>query len=384
MQKHKKLEIWAELLNMEPITVKLEQVYLDPNNPRLETPGKERIRDDRITEKGVQESCLQEIRKQGITDLTESIKTSGFWTVDRIVLRRLDSNKYVKYVVIEGNRRVAALQTLKESHENGKTTLESEIYKGIVEFEALLYKGKNRDIAWIIQGFRHTPGIKSWERYPKAKFLADFEKESKKTLKEIGSIFGIKPAKEVTHLIRSYYAFEQAKSDEDYGDMLNSNKFGHFDEIILEKDEIKEWMGWDDKQRKFTKTNNLKKYLSWAIPEDEGAKPKIDISPTTRDVLPKLIRPENKSLLEKFESGKIDLRQCEAELLKEESKREVIDIADIIEKLEEMKRTINTLPVPQLQLAKTEDEKKQKNYLCKLLKELAGIITRQIKNLKEG
>lgn len=277
-----------------------------------------------------------------------------------------------------------ALQTLKESYERGRIPdLERKIYDGILEFEALVYRGSNTNIAWIIQGFRHTPGTKPWERYPQAKFFSDFEKESQKTPQEIASIFGIKPAKKVTHFIRSYYAFEQAKKDEDYGDMLDPDKFGHFDEIILAKDELKEWMGWDDTQRKFTKPNTLKKYLSWAIPE-EGEKPKIDISATTRDVLPKLIQPENKRLFEKFEKGELNIDQCEEELLKEETKREVIDISDVIKILEEMKRMISTLPIPQLQRAKSGEEKKQKIQLIKLLEELSEILRLQIKNLKKS
>ena len=36
MGKTKKDEIWKELSNMKSVKVKLEQLYLDPNNPRLE------------------------------------------------------------------------------------------------------------------------------------------------------------------------------------------------------------------------------------------------------------------------------------------------------------------------------------------------------------
>jgi len=380
MQKPKNTEIWAELSNMEPKKVKLEQIYLDPNNPRFEAPGKERVYDERIIEKEIQQECLQKMREIGITDLTESIKTSGFWTVDRVVLRPLDTEQYV---VVEGNRRITALKTLLNSHKKGTITLPRHILNGIEEFEVLIYKGNNPEIAWIIQGFRHTPGIKSWERYPKAKFLAGFEKETGKSLSEIASIFGIKPVKKITHLIRSYYAFEQARNDDEYGDMLGPNKFGHFDEIIMEKDSLQKWMGWNDDQREFTRTDNLKKYLSWAIPEEEGMKPKIDISPATRDTLSKLVQPENKKLLDKFEEDKLDIRQCRDELLKEETKREKIDISDIIENLQEMERMINTLPIPQLQLAKSKEEKSQKEKLCKILEDLNNILKLQIKNLKK-
>ena len=377
MSKKKEKEIWAEMLNMKPQTIKLDQIYLDPNNPRLAFPDKEIISDDRIAETEIQLHYMQQMRdKIGITDLTESIRTSGFSTVDRVVLRPLNSRKFV---VVEGNRRIAALKTLISAHKKGNIELPKEIKKRIEKFEALVYTGYNSGIAWIIQGFRHTPGIKPWERYPKAKFLADFKEDSKKTFAKIASIFGMNRG-DVTHLIRSFFAFEQAKDDEDYGDILEPEKFGHFDEIILKVGDLKKWMDWDEKQMKFKELNNLKKYLSWATARD-GEKPKIDISATTRKTIPKLIKSENSKLLEKFESGEYDINLCADELLKEETKREILNISDILKNLQETKNLIMTLPIPQLQLAKSKDDKDQKDQLYDLLTDIVKIAKRQLKNL---
>lgn len=372
MPKRKKSEIWMELLNMERIKVRLEQLYLDPNNPRFETPGKEKVPENRISEKTVQEHWLQVIHKEGIQDLTESIRTSGFWTVDRIVLRVLAPNKYV---VVEGNRRTAALKTLLNAHQAGKINLPQTILKSICEFEALLYKGENPDIAWIVQGFRHTPGIKAWERYPKAKFLAEIEKSSSRKPQEIAQIFGITPAKGVTHLIRSYYGFEDAKNDEEYGDILEPNKFGMFDEVIFPKAQIKEWLGWSDQKRKFTNKENLRKILSWM-----GEK-KIDISPTTRDTLQKLVQPEYREIMDRFENGELDIRECKDQITKDETLRATLHLPDVISSLKKIKNMINTLPVPSIQRVKAGEEKAQKQEIIKLLKELSEIISLQIKNL---
>ncbi|HEX7320183.1 MAG TPA: ParB/Srx family N-terminal domain-containing protein [bacterium] len=377
MPRNKETTIYAELLNMKVERVKIEQIYLDPNNPRLEIPGKEKILDSRIVEPNIQNEYMSQIKSKGIVDLTESISTSGFWIVDRIVLRPLVADKYV---VVEGNRRVAALKTLKENHEKGIKTLAKQIIGGIEKFEALKYTGSNPDIAWIIQGFRHTPGIKSWERYPKAKFFADFEKASSKELQDIASLFGIKPAKELTHLIRSYYAFEQAKQDDEYGDMLTPDKFGHFDEIIMVKEGLKIWLGWDDTSRKFTKTDNLRKYLSWATSQ-EDVKPRIDISPTTRDTLAKLVQPEYKKLFDKFSNGELNLIQCANELHQEETKRMPIDITDIIKHLRDAEQVINTLPIPKLQSPKSKEERLQRVNLVEILRKMINTSRLQINNL---
>lgn len=373
------VEIWEEFVNVEPHSVQLSQILLDPNNPRLQTPDKQKIPDNRIGEQRIQDSCLKELKVEGIKDLTESIRNSGFWTIDRIVLRSIRGDKFV---VIEGNRRIAALKTLEESHLKGRVTLPAKVYEGIKEFEALIYRGNNPDISWIIQGFRHSPGIMSWEDYPKAMFLAKFEKESKKSPTEIASILGYKTPT-VTHLMRSYYGFEDAKKDEEYGDELSPEKFGHFSEIIFKKDSLQTWLGWDDKKREFTNKRNLKQYLSWAtIPYEDTKRPRIEISPTTRDVLSTIVQEKYQKILERFENGKIkDLEEAEKELSEEEEKRAPIDIPRIIEEFNYAKKVAETLPIPRLQLAKEDEDRIQKENLLKIMEDLKKILELQIKNL---
>uniref|UniRef100_A0A7C3US71 ParB/Sulfiredoxin domain-containing protein n=1 Tax=candidate division WOR-3 bacterium TaxID=2052148 RepID=A0A7C3US71_UNCW3 len=384
MQKQEKLKVSEELANLKPIRVTLDQVFLDPNNPRLAAPGKEKVPDSRITEESVQNRCLEEMRKiVGIDDLRESIKTSGFWTVDRVVLRELKPNQYV---VVEGNRRIAALKTLKQSYENGTTPeLDSKILKGIEKFEALLYKGANPDIGWIIQGFRHTPGIEPWKKYPTAKFLVEFVKTSGKSITEIALIFPSIGRSTIGLLIRSYYGFEQAKEDEDFGDRLDPEKFGLFSEIIFKKPNLRDWLEWDERTRRFKNEEGLKKFLSWTTSEKKQ-KPKLTISPQTRDLLSELVKPENKELFERFEREveevkpeDFDIGKYYKEIFKEKEKRLPIDIPEIIRNLKEMEKQISILPIAHVQLEAT---KEQRTEILKILERLMTFIQRQIKNLK--
>jgi hypothetical protein len=376
------VEIWEEFINVEPHTIQLSQIFLDPNNPRLQTPDKPKISDNRIGEQRIQDSCLKELREEGIKDLTESIRNSGFWTVDRIVLRPLKDDKFV---VIEGNRRIAALKTLEESHSKGRVTLPAKVYEGIEKFEALVYRGNSPDISWIIQGFRHSPGIMSWDAYPQAMFLAKFEKERKKSPTEIASILGYKTPT-VTHLMRSYYGFEDAKKDKEYGDGLSPEKFGHFSEIIFERESLQLWLGWDDTKREFTNKKNLKLYLKWATtPFEDTKKPRIDVSPTTRDVLSQIVLNKNQKILEKFENGKIrDLTEAKEELNKEEERRAPIDIQTIIEEFTYAKKVAEVLPIPRLQLVREGEDKTQKENLLKIMEDLKKILELQIENLRQS
>lgn len=366
------IEIYLEFLNLEPKKVKLSQVFLDPNNPRIQKPKRQKTEERRIMDDGVQGRCLEDITDEGIENLIASIKISGFWTTDRVVLRPLDSNNYV---VVEGNRRIASLKTLSKQHIAGETDLPEMLLNGILEFESLIYNGKNPDIAWIIQGFRHGSGIKEWEDFPTSVFLATIQKETKSPTNDIASTLAMNRG-EVNKFIRSYYAFQQAKEDDDYGDKITTDDFGHFHRVILASDKNKEWTGWNDKKLRFTKTGNLKKYLKWATSK------RITISPRTRDTLAKLVQPENKELLEKFDSGEKEIENCEEELREEEKRLEPIDVSNNIRHLKKVKNLVDTLPIPKLQQAKTNDEKKQKRELLDILKNLVESIRLQIKNLE--
>lgn len=367
MLKNKKNEIWCELLKMKSIKVKLEQVYLDPNNPRIEVPMKEKVPENRIYEVGIQEDCLEKLKEMGLSDLIGSISNSGFSTVDRVVLRDL---KNEKYVVVEGNRRVATLKNLVESHRKGYLTLLEEIKKGILEFEALLYTGKNPDIAWIIQGFRHTPGIKSWDDYPKAKFIATFEKESGKSPQEIASIFGMKK-REVGNLIQWYYGFEQAAHDEEFGDVIDTRDFGLFKEVIFKRKPTKDWLGWNDEERKFKEEDNLKHFLSWV---EEN---KIDDSPSSRDTLAKIVQPENEELLKELDEGRLHIKEYADRISEKERAIPTIEPYKILENLKNTRVLLSTLPIPLLKM-----EKQSKMKILQLLEELYSILRDQIKNLK--
>lgn len=377
MGRIKKEDIWKELSNMKGIKVNLEQLYLDPNNPRLEASNSERITDKRAVEEGIQNRLIERIKTEvKVGDLIDSIRTCGFATVDRIVLRTI---KPKQYIVVEGNRRVTALKILSKKHEEGSISLSSNILKGIEHFEALLYQGSNKDIAWVIQGLRHATGIKKWEDYPKAKWITRIF-EAGASAQEIASRFGMKPQAEVSRLIRAYYGFEQAKTNVDYGEDLKQEKFGMFTEVVFAKPQIKDWLGWDESKKRFKETDNLNKFVSWIVP-DENDKTKIDISITTRDTLSKLVLPENKKLFDEFEDDKIGIVECSEQISTEEMQISV-DLSNNIKSLEKMKGMLIKLPIAKMQLAKNKDEKEQKNRIIELLEELDQVVKRQLKNLK--
>jgi len=370
-------EIWEAMRKTRAVKVRLEQVYLDPNNPRLEVLKTEPIPDDRLTEPAIQQECLEQLKSLGIKDLMESVRRSGFCTIDRVVLRPLDGDKYI---VVEGNRRVAALQTLLDEYKKGRIpTLPEGILNGILEFEALVYEGERRDIAWIVQGFRHAPeAIMQWDDFSKAKFFAELEMKGR-TATEIGRMFAVKPRADVSRLIRSYYGFQQARETEDYGDQLIPAKhFSFLTQIVFAKPALRdEWLRWDEGEKRFKNIENLNRFVLWIV---NG---KIDISTTTRDYLPELLlQPEHKDILEAFEREKdLKIHECR-EKMAEAKPKPPPDIPGILGSLKRMKDEIDMLPLtPIKRLGKTPEENEQKAQILALLNELAQALKAQIRML---
>lgn len=372
--------IWEELQKMEPKQVKIGQLYLDPNNPRLAIIKKEPMSVERVIEEGIQIRVLEDLKKHpriGIADLLESIVANGFSTINRVVLKPLNEDKYV---VVEGNRRVAALKILTKQQKNGYRTLPENILNGILEFEALVYTGDNPNIAWIVQGVGHTPGVKQWERLPTAKFYADLEKKGINP-QEIASMFGPKP-REVTNLIRAYYGFRQAEEDEDYGSEIDpAEHLGFFDEIIFVKEQLKNWVGWDERERKFRNTEVLKNYLRLILARTKDGRRVIDISPTTRKTLPKLVtEPKYSELFERLLEGELTIHDCAKTTdAIEKGPKPPITIGEILEGLKATKEQISTLPIPDIKrLGRTEEEREQKREILNVMIELFETLKIQI------
>ena len=373
-------EIWEELQKMEPKEVRIEHIYLDPNNPRLAIIKKESVSAKRMIEEGIQTRVLEDLRKHpkiGIADLLESIASNGFSTINRVVLKPLNGDKYV---VVEGNRRVAALKILAEQHKNGYRTLPENILNGILEFQALVYTGDNPNIAWIVQGVGHTPGVKQWERFPTAKFYADLEKVGINS-QEIASMFGPEP-KEVSALIRAYYGFCQAEEDEDYGAEIDPAKhLGFFDEIIFVKEQLKNWLGWNEHDRQFKNSEALKNYLSLILATTKDGRSVIDISPTTRKTLPKLVSdPKYTELFDRLLEADLTIHDCaKAVDAIEKGPKPPITTAEILENLKAMKDWVSTLPMPDIKrLKRTEEEREAKKEILNLLTELLETLKIQI------
>lgn len=259
---------------LEEIEVRIDDLFLDPNNPRFadlhDRVGA--VPPERITESGVQEKALERILDERfeVNQLKDSIRTIGFLTIDRLVVTPLPQPG--KHLVIEGNRRIGAIKSLIQDYKNGEVDLPTDILESITKFLVLVLNEsdptKREHLARILQGVRHVSGIRPWGPYQQAQIVA-MMLEDGRDQSEICEVLGL-PKKRVNILRRCFYGLNQMRKDDDYGEEAKPSLFSHFDEIF-KTPKVRDWLEWDDEKNSFQNEESRKLLYSWvAGAEDEN------------------------------------------------------------------------------------------------------------------
>lgn len=176
----------------------------------------------------------------------------------------------------------------------------------------------------------------------------NFYEKKKMGFREISRLLSGIKSTEVGVMVRSYYGYKQALSDEEY--VVRPEKFSMFSEAVFKKQSLKDWLGWKNSNMLFNNNDNFKKFLSWITPDENG---KVKLTALeARDILSKLVLDENKSVLEKFENDEITIHQARTEIDKKETKEEVekesIDVKSVLHEIDRLYKRLSTLPMPQI------------------------------------
>jgi hypothetical protein len=284
---------------LTPIAVQLDDLLLDPNNPRFSELGEELnpVPEVRFADERVQANTFEKMKNPifDVGELRDTIKTIGFLPMDRIVVREWKGphDGHKKYVVVEGNRRVAALRWLKDLHDIGKETFEEQKLKNITEFEALLLMTELAPATamLILPGLRHVSGVKEWGAYQKAKAVHALRK-SGMSPQDAAQSLGLS-TRAANAAYRCFLALEQMKADEEFGERAEPRMYSYFEEIF-KRPNVRNWLNWSDEQEQFTGIDRVRELYSWMVPEGESdnATPKLPEAKSVRE-LSQIIADEN-------------------------------------------------------------------------------------------
>ncbi len=181
----------------------IDELYLDPKNPRL---GRHYI-----NEHSSQKEILEIMKDWVLDELAISyLESGGFWTHEALLVVKEELDGKQRLVVMEGNRRLAALIYLWRAIDGEGV---SESWYSLVEnpdvpegfFEKLFSKipyilVDTRQEVEAFLGFRHVTGIKQWATEQKAQYIAKLIDEQGMSYEEVMRKIGSK-----TPTVRQHY-----------------------------------------------------------------------------------------------------------------------------------------------------------------------------------
>lgn len=197
----------------ESILISVDNLILDSHNPRLSLESGLKTDVEIIAELFVSEN---------LTELLQSISASGYINIEPLVA--FVDKKHETYVVLEGNRRLAAiklfrntdLRTRVSKQLNHQIALPKISNKNLATMEEVsVHLVPNRESVRTFIGFKHINGPSKWNSFSMANYVAKWHKDEKISAQEIANKIGDKSST-VKKMIVAIYIIEQAEKENIY------------------------------------------------------------------------------------------------------------------------------------------------------------------------
>jgi ParB-like nuclease domain len=254
---------------MQSKSISLSDLLLDPNNYRLqEQDSFALIESDRFHLERVQSGTLTRLRRESIKPLRDSIFSNGFLEIERIVVTPYEHAEG-KYLVIEGNRRIAALLQLRDEHEAGINVPQS-VVSVFDAAPCLLVESSGQEAFFreAIMGIRHVGGIKEWGGFQRAKLISDLQDTHFLDSASVAQRLGLS-VQEVNRRYRAFRALQQMKEDEIYSEYATAGMYPIFHEAVS-LPIVREWLDWNSDENEFQNAEHLEIFYQLISPRNVG------------------------------------------------------------------------------------------------------------------
>lgn len=187
--------------------IKRQDLAFDRANPRLVGYG---IQPNTSDEEVIKTLWVE----MAVDEVAMSIAASGFWPQEPLIV----ALEQGRWVVIEGNRRLAAVRVLTEpalATELG-TNLGSNLSEAVLAtLEELPVIKSTREDSWRYLGFRHVNGPARWGSYAKAEYIRKVRLEYDVPLADIARTIGDRH-RTVQRLYRALMVLDEATAESVY------------------------------------------------------------------------------------------------------------------------------------------------------------------------
>ena len=151
--------------------VEIGNLFLDVRNPRLGSH-------DASTQDEILDLL---VREMSVDEVAFSIAENGFYTAERLMVIPRETGPAGTYTVVEGNRRLAAVQILLDDGKRRRTratdlpVISAERRLELQTLPTSIFSSRQQ--IWPFLGFKHVNGPREWDAFAKAEFVAMVHEE---------------------------------------------------------------------------------------------------------------------------------------------------------------------------------------------------------------
>lgn len=289
------------------LNIKFENLLLDPENPRLPQT---------VQGKSQKEIIYALYKFFDTEELAYSMVENGYFDEEPLVAvpenlptefeqlsyeelkqnkdyNDLINNPSTKFIVLEGNRRLSTIKLLLDDILRNDLKIKTfptptaEIIDDLKSLPVIIYPKRSEVLPYL--GVRHISGIKKWEPYAKARYVANMVKQGF-TIDDIQKQVGDR-SNSARKIYLSYQLIETMKDEYDTDTTKAENLFSYL-LLAIGQGGVKEFIGLDKKLQNVDldnpipsdKLDNLKNLFSWMFGEED----KMPVIQESRDITAKL------------------------------------------------------------------------------------------------
>jgi hypothetical protein len=191
--------------------------------------------------------------------------------MERIIVAPYDTNPD-KYLVIEGNRRVAALKSLLQDNDEGVRELTQQQIDSFSKIPCAILQvdeSQRTHAARVIMGIRHITGPREWGAYQQAQLIQQLHNEEGQEFSSIADHLGLSTV-EVARRFRAMNALKAMENDELYSEKAEPEYYRLFHELVS-LPEVRTRFGWDSETDQFTNLDKAREIFELIAPQTREA-----------------------------------------------------------------------------------------------------------------
>ena len=261
-------------------TLRIQDLLLDPNNYRfLDNPDYRRKLANKYHQSTVQETTLRMLERghiYQIRGLRDSILANGYVPMERVIVIPYEYAATTKYLIVEGNRRVAALKTILRDEVEGSIALTTEQKKQFLKIPCAILEAENaslKEAERVIMGIRHIVGPREWGAYQQAQLIYELVEEQGRQYSDIAQHIGMSRV-EVGRRYRALTALKKMDSDDEYADEAEPEFYRLFHELVSLPN-VRTRFGWDHDNAEFRDVTKAREFFELIAPQDPDMEPTL-------------------------------------------------------------------------------------------------------------